>query len=174
MIEGEIEHVIAHYYDDEAKLFFENRSGASDDMPRIHQLYDAGMPSGNAVMVMNLLEASILFNRKEWRELASEMLKAMSGVIARFPSSLSYWAMDAMAEDEGFDEWAVIGPEYEDKIREVLKMYRPFRVVDGASTSDDERPLLKSKDVGRETLIYLCTDYACRAPVRDIQEIDDF
>lgn len=170
----EIEKTIRDFYDPAEKLFYENRSDKAGDMPRMHQLYDAGLPSGNSVMVLNLLEAAILFDRQDWSEMATSMIESMSGVIAQFPSSLSYWAMGWMALDKGFDEWAVMGPEYREKIISILKKFRPFRVVDGSVVENASRPLINGKEVAEETLIYLCANYACRRPVKEVEEIDDF
>jgi uncharacterized protein YyaL (SSP411 family) len=170
----EIERVIRDFYDADEKLFFENTTGSEGDMPRMHQLYDAGLPSGNAVMVLNLLEAAILFKRPDWKEVASDMLNSMSGVIVQFPSSLSYWAKGWMALEKGIDEWAVLGEDYSEKIISILRKFRPFRVIDGSTKKTDHRPLLKGKDVATETLIYLCANYACRKPVADLEEIGDF
>lgn len=171
-VDAEIEAVINAYYDPDKALFYENRvKGEAGDIPRVQQLYDTGLPSANAVMVLNLQEASILLNKPEWGDIAKRMLTSMTGVIGRFPASFPFWAMGMMAEQSGYDEWAVIGPDYKGKTMEVLRKYRPFRVVDGSDTINGERPLLMGKGVAAETLLYFCTGYSCRAPVHHVSEI---
>lgn len=169
----QIDGVIEHFYDQERKLFYENRSDTEENSPPVHQIYDSGMPSPNSVMVMNLLEASVLMDRPAWKEIAVAMLEEMAGVIFQFPASLSYWALGLMGSERGMDEWAVLGPEFQERILEIFKKYRPFRVIDGDDNQNEERPLLSGKEVGEETLLYYCTDYACRAPVKEIEELGD-
>lgn len=171
-IQAEIDAVIREYYDGGKALFYENRkSGETGDIPRVQQLYDTGLPSANAVMVLNLQEAAILFDKPEWAQIARDMLASMTGVISQFPASFPFWAMGLLAGEKGYDEWAVIGPEYRQKTMEVLQKFRPFRVVDGTDTINEQRPLLMGKGVATETLLYFCSGYSCQAPVRDIREI---
>lgn len=173
VIEREIEFVLANFYEKEQQLFYENSLAGMTGPARVSHTYDAGVPSGNAVMIMNLLEAAILFDRADWRGVAEEMLMAMSGVVAQFPSSFSYWGKGLMALDYGIDEFAVLGPEWKNRAIEIMRSGRPFKVVEPGTEPDRSIPLLKGKKVAEATLMYLCAHYECKAPVKNLSELSE-
>jgi uncharacterized protein len=173
VIEREITFVLDNFYEKEHQLFYENNLTGVTGPARVHHTYDAGVPSGNAVMIMNLLEAAILFDRDDWRGIAEEMLMAMSGVVTQFPSSFSYWGKGLMAVDYGIDEWAVLGSDWKNSAIEIMRSGRPFKVVEPGTEPDRSIPLLRGKKVAEATLLYLCTHYECKAPVKNLSELSE-
>lgn len=169
----EIDACIRDFYDGETGIFYENREGSAGDIGRVHQWYDAGQPSGNAVMMSNLMEAALLLGREDWEKMAAHMKEAMWSVIHKYPSSMAYWALGAYAMDRGPDSLAVVGADYEEYITEALSHYRPFLVIDGTGNKNSVRPLISDKEVAAKTIYYFCGASTCYAPVSEVSELRD-
>ena len=163
-------YVIEHFLDSSDKMFYFTSSEQKDVLLRKKDLYDSATPSGNSTMVHNLQRLGLLLDKKEYRSLASEMLITMKASIKKYPSSFSHWSSALMNEITGLPEIAIVGKEAFSKAININKEYLPQKVMMAANQNLDKYPLLAGKEPGPETLIYLCFDYACRQPVKTVEE----
>ena len=165
------EHVLEYFLDKSDNLFFFTSSEQQDVPLRRKDLYDSATPSGNATMVHNLQRLGILLGKKAYRTLASEMLFTMKSAIAKYPSSFSRWAAALMNEVHGMPEIGVVGKDAEQAAVAINHQFIPHKTMMAAAELNDEFPLLAGKEPDGETLIYLCQDYACRRPVKTVDEL---
>jgi uncharacterized protein YyaL (SSP411 family) len=161
------EYVIQHFSEAETGFFYYTHEGQKDILFRKKEVYDGATPSGNAVMAWNLSYLSVVFDRKDWGARAGGMLQGMLPVIGRYPSSFGVWADLALTVHYGLSEIVVVGDQYAPLLKEVLGRYIPNKVLQGAGEGIGGFPLLAGKGVEGVTLIYLCRNYACGAPVKD-------
>ena len=55
---------------------------------------------------------------------------------------------------------------------ELLQSFIPNKVLQCTDENEDSKfPLLANKDVTKKALIYLCKNYACKAPVNTVQHL---
>ncbi len=164
-----IEFVFAHFLDPTDKMFYFTSAKQKDVLMRRKDLFDSATPSGNSTMVRNLQRAGIQLGREDWVRYASAMLLAMRESLEKYPSSFSQWASCVMGEVFGVSEVAVVGNQALARGKEVNAEYLPQKVLMAAMVADDAYPLLREKQGGDHTLVYLCQNYACQQPVETIE-----
>lgn len=158
--------------EEETGYFFFTADNQADIVVRKKEIYDGAVPSGNAVMAVNLQQLGIIFNKPEWIERSSKMLLGLQDVLVRYPGSFGVWAGLLQNRINGFRELAIVGEGHETKRDEVLSWYRPNVIVQTSTKSNSSFPLLLNRDSpGGDTLFYLCKEYACLRPTAETQEI---
>lgn len=165
------EYVINHFLDQSDKMFYFTAAGQKDIPIRRKDLYDSATPSGNSTMVHNLQKLGILLGKENYRALASSMLLTMKPSIEKYPSSFSRWASAITNEVASIPEIAIIGNEYKKIASALNNEYMPAKTMMASHQGDERFPLLEGKTTDNETMIYYCEDYACRQPVKTINEL---
>ena len=165
------EYVVEHFLDRADKMFYFTSSEQKDVPLRRKDLYDSATPSGNSTMVRNLQRIGILMGNESYRTLATDMLLTMKGAIEKYPSSFSRWGTALINEVFGIPEIAVVG-EHADSIAQAINgHFIPQKTMMATTQANDNFPLLAGKDIETETMIYHCQDYACRQPVKTVEEL---
>jgi len=70
----------------------------------------------------------------------------------------------------GIHEIAILG-EDEKLHKELMHIFIPNRVLQVSATENQDFPLLRGKERGPKTLIFLCKDFVCQQPVDDIPSL---
>jgi uncharacterized protein len=161
--------VIEQFSDPASDFFFYTNVTQKDILLRKKELYDGATPSGNSLMACNLYHLSLFFDNAEWKQQAETMARSVYDVVVKYPTSFGVWLLLLFEIIYGTNEIAIVGTGYKDKLKEILSVYIPHKVIMGANEADDAFPLLKDKQ-GDELLIYLCKNYACRQPVKTVDE----
>ncbi|HHM20942.1 MAG TPA: thioredoxin domain-containing protein [Bacteroidetes bacterium] len=165
--------VFKNFLEKNAVLFNYSTVGKSDILFGQKDVKDDEMPSGNAAMARNLQDLGILLGRTDWRQHAATMLTSMKPRIAVDPLGHAAWANALLAETEGILEIAIIGPKAIEWGRELRQIFVPFRVLAAKahpSIPIDNMALLKDKPFEKQTLIYVCKDYACQQPLKKVED----
>jgi uncharacterized protein YyaL (SSP411 family) len=160
--------VLDGFADAQTPLFYFTHAAQTDVLLRKKEVYDGATPSGNAVMVQNLFQLSIVLDKPEWRARAGQALAAMGNMALTYPTSFGVWLQAILQEVQGTAEIAIVGENQQAYLKDVLHLYLPHRVVMASQGSTDAYPLLRGKQADAETRIYLCQNYACRQPVTSI------
>ena len=129
---GLADFVTAQFSDENARYFYYTAEGQGDVIIRKKEIYDGAVPSGNAVMAHNLWHLSVVFDRKEWADRALAMTAGLSQTVVRYPTSFGVWAAMILRLVQGTPELAVAGPAFSAKMRELGKLYVPYKVLLGA------------------------------------------
>ena len=130
------------------------------------------MPNPNAVMASNLQRLGLLLDKPEWQELSRRMLLAAGNLLLESPLPYARWATLLTAEVYGHLEIAIVGPQAGEKVREANSEFLGHHVLMSSEKPDDSHPLLAHRwPADGQTLIYVCKDYACRQPVKEVEEI---
>lgn len=168
-VQGMLIDVIEDFADSETGFFFYTGKHQKDVITRKVELYDSAVPSGNSVMAENLAYLAIIFDKPEWAERSRQMLASLADILNRYPGSFGLWANLFLRQAVGAIEIAVTGNGSIALGREILAQYLPGKVFQMAQQPAD-LPLLKDKIYGNDPLIYVCKNYACAAPVKDLQQ----
>jgi uncharacterized protein YyaL (SSP411 family) len=123
-------------------------------------------------MAHNLYRLSIIFDKEAWREKAEDMLSAFGEIAVKYPTSFGFWLSLLLEITYATNEIAIIGPDFRERLKEVLSVYLPHSIIMAAKT-DNGFPLLKGKESMDNTLLYLCKNYACQKPVESVKELKD-
>ncbi|MBI1956228.1 MAG: thioredoxin domain-containing protein, partial [Acidobacteria bacterium] len=174
-----LETAIQYYWDEQEGGFFFTASDHEKLILRSKLIADNAIPSGNSVMIANLLRLEQLLGRKDFHEKAGAILSLFSGNAAQSPFGHERFLCGLEAWHEGFQEIAVIGPPESPATQQLLAVvyepYVPNKVVAlldpawaEAARIATRVPLLAEKQTleGKPTA-YLCRNYACQQPTND-------
>jgi len=152
--------------------FFSTSADHEALLVRHREGHDGAVPAANAAAAHLLARLAAHEGRDDWRAAAESALGAWGALIAREPRAFaqSLIALDFLRERPL--ELAFIGGRDDAGLealqREVAGHFVPHRIIahHDPATGDSEQPLLAAKTLvdGRAAL-YVCRDFACRAPV---------
>lgn len=158
----------AHFSDDESGYFYFTNDLQDDVIVRKKELYDGAVPSGNSLMAWNLYYCGVVFDNAEWRERAEKMCFGLSDVVKKYPGSFGIWAMLMQSMSKGIPEIAVIGGNLDTILRDLLRTFIPFRILQSSPSETKDFPLLAGKKSSATPMIFLCKDYSCQTPVNEV------
>ena len=169
----ELADVLHDRFDDPSGGFFYTADDHETLIARTKDLQDGSVPSGNAMAATALLRLSKLTGRAKDAAKAEETLKTYRSLMADTPMgagqmlvALDFWLGPV-------DEIAVIGAEDSPAVHAVLKLlrsqFRPNRVIAFHDPATRPAPvgvkLLDGKEALGDVTVYVCRDFACRAPL---------
>ncbi len=163
-------HVIEHFYDTDAGLFYYTSHQQRDIIARKVEIYDGAVPSGNSIMMENLFYLSVIFGENNWHEMAMKMLSGMEKVLTKYPTSFAVWASGYMKQTAGINEVIVTGFNSEPVIKDLLALYLPNRIFQAGVAETPGFPLFQGKMFKENSSIYLCFNQVCYEPVNSVDK----
>ena len=163
--------VIQEFGDENGVYFYFTPEGQDDVIVRKREMYDGSTPSGNALMASNLWKLSLLVGESEWRTRAWNMVHAFAETVSRYPTSFACWASVLWDMTHGTAEIALLGSKAFTAGHELLRHYLGGSVYLFADEPRADFPLLAREKPTSELMAYLCRDFECTLPVRDIAEL---
>lgn len=154
--------------------FFFTPSDGEELLARKKELYDGAYPSGNSVMMMNLLLMSRLTGSQSYREKADMMARSFSADIVQSPVAYTHvmsalttaiWPSFGIVVSEGEN-----GGVADDMLELLRKAYLPDSVVlyrNGESAELASLAPFTGLYEARNgmTTVYVCSNSACASPV---------
>lgn len=166
--------VLDNFSESDTGFFFYTHKDQQDVIVRKKEVYDGAVPSGNAVMAINLYYLGILFDNQGWRERSVLMCSQLSQAVNRYPTSFGVWATMQLALTYSIPEIAVIGGNLQSVLVEILRIFIPFRILQSSPVNKKDNnsfPLLAHKPYTPNVQIYLCKNYTCQNPVTEATEL---
>ncbi|MDF2187206.1 thioredoxin domain-containing protein [Paraflavitalea sp. CAU 1676] len=162
-------HVLDNFSEEETGFFYFTPTGMADIIVRKKEVYDGAVPSGNAVMAMNLYCLGIIFDVPEWRERSVRICSLLQQTVSRYPGSFGVWATMVQALTFDIPEIAIIGGDFAMLRADVLRRFIPVHVLQSAPSepSNQDFPLLGHKPYSTDAAIFLCRGYTCQQPVNE-------
>ncbi|MCM4157038.1 thioredoxin domain-containing protein [Gramella sp. AN32] len=160
-------YTIKNFRDNTQTLFYYTNHNQSELIVRNVEIDDNVLPSSNSVMAHNLYVLGNLLENKEYLEMSKNMLERVYSEIITNPSYYANWVNLLGRKAFGTYEIAVVGEEAAVKNNLLQNKYLPTAIFLGGES--ENLPLLKSKLVEGETLIYICQNKTCKYPVSEIQ-----
>ena len=165
---------------DEAGGFYSTARDHEPLIVRHREGHDGATPSANAVAAHVLARLSFHLGRDDLREEAARAVRAYGKAISRQPRAFARTLAVVDLLLEGPVELAFVGApgaqDLEALRREAGRHYLPNRIVGHGhpGAAGDGLPLLAGKGLvdGRAAL-YVCRDFACRAPITDPARVAD-
>lgn len=153
------------FWDDGAGGLFTNGSDAEVLITRSKDLIDNAVPSANGNAALALVRLGALVGEGYYTQRGEDILGLLAGLIGQHPTAFSraLAAVDLVAA--GVTEIAVVG-DVPDLVRAVQARYLPTAVL--AWGEPYPSPLFEDRKDG---LAYVCRDYACQAPVADVDSL---
>ena len=162
------ETTIELFLDKDLELFA-YRSKTSDGLiATSYEVDDNVIPSSNAVMAENLIDLAAYFDRKDYRDIASNMLEKMREELKSFSPNVSRWMEVWGKMGHTALDIAITGDKARQKADELQKNYWPLARYCGGP--EEDLSLLKGKVSSGKDLIYVCKNNTCTAPTDKIDE----
>lgn len=180
----ELTGVAQREFEDQARGgFFMTGSRHEELIAREKPAYDGVVPSGNSVMVMNLLRLGSLTGEPGYEEAARRALGAFASQLSTAPAALSAMLLALDYLEDVRRELVIVAPRGRreaargllDKFGRVFLPNRTLVVVcegEELERAAEMVPLLKGKKAeGDQAVAYLCENRSCRLPTSDPQEL---
>ena len=139
---------------------------------------DGATPSGNAVAAMALARLSFHQDREDFRDAATQAIRAYGQQISRVPRGFAKTIMTADFLLNGPLELAFIGsptdPGHDRLLDEVARHFVPHRIIAHGNPDaiESRHPLLKGKPLVKgQAALYVCRNYTCHAPLTDPKDV---
>ena len=158
-----------NFYDETSGLFFYTASNAEVLIARKFELQDNVIPASNSAMAKNLFALSRYYAMPEYETIAKKMLIHLINDVEQHTPWYSNWAQLLLQINYSFYEIYICGTMAREYKNEITKSYLPNIILAGAE-KPSELPLLQNRIKIDETLIYVCTNNACLAPVKTVEE----
>ena len=167
--------LLKHFYDRPVGVFFMTPDYGDKLLIRPQDIYGGATPSGNAVMLLNLLKLSRLTGKPEYEKMADQIVKHYGKMLTQAPAEFSD-VMSALMFAEGPTyEIVISGNPQTEETKKIIKLinqlYLPEKVVVFRPDKDNAAiikiaPYTESqKMLAGKTTVYICRDTACEAPV---------
>lgn len=171
--------MVREFWDEESSGFFYTGNAHEKLISRAKPVFDASVPSGNAMAAQLLLRLYHLTGEEKYRGYAEKVLGAYYEAMENQPFGVAHLlcALDFyLAEPK---EVAIIGDREDmrtaDLLAKIHALYQPNMTVQLAHPNqplENLSPLLQGKSqVAGQPTVYVCHKFTCSAPVTSWEEL---
>jgi uncharacterized protein YyaL (SSP411 family) len=156
-------------------LFWDNTQGGFYQtlevagMPKLKQLYDGAMPSGNSAAFWVLLWLSRLTDKPEYDEMANQMTKIFSEEVSESPHAFTFFLSAMYMMTSQSSSVVIAGNPKENRTTQMLealkKRYLPNTTIQ-LKTPDDTHKQLDGKATA-----YVCHGQTCLPPTNSVESM---
>tara|TARA_B100000674_G_scaffold205160_1_gene167601 strand:- start:2609 stop:4693 length:2085 start_codon:yes stop_codon:yes gene_type:complete len=176
------ERMIFYFWDHKNGLFFSSRDD-DDLIVRQKNLLDGASPSGNSIALYALAKLSYYFNDEDLKNKATELSSRLGEMAKKFPINLGMFLSNQfLLYDDTTQIIITSNWEHLDHSNEVVNYLinysRPNKTLFHINSDSQRRIFLeisKSHDFlpefSKDLNVYICSDYQCNLPVKDLSEI---
>lgn len=161
-------YAITHFYDEKSGMFFFSSDEEDQLVARKMEITDNVIPASNSAMANALYDLGILLDKKEYKEIAKQLLANVYQDIPSYGSAYSNWSILALNLINPYYEVAITGADWKNKQKELNKHYIPNKLLMGAEKSSN-LGILTGKFMD-ETTIFVCIEGACKMPTNSITQ----
>ncbi|MGZ7070733.1 MAG: thioredoxin domain-containing protein, partial [Methanobacterium sp.] len=173
------ETLLDHFWDVENGGFYFTADDVEKVLVRKKEIYDSAIPSGNSIMMLNLLRLSQLTENEKFKENALDLEKAFSQTIQKIPTGFAGF-LCALDFRIGPSYEIVIAGKKEDceteaLIEAVKQNYIPNKTIILLLDGDNTSPLIKiipslefKKIENKKATAYVCSGGSCKTPTNNL------
>ena len=148
---------VTDFWDKEKGGFFFSGSKNEELIFQRKETHDGALPSGNSVMVHNLVRLLHITEDREWEDIARRQLKFLSGSASQIPMAHSFYLL-ALSCWLSPKHVTLVLANGEDK-KDILK-----KIPLDAIVTVLHQPTEKYRLLNNRTTYYLCENHACLPP----------
>ncbi|CAN5271065.1 thioredoxin domain-containing protein [soil metagenome] len=165
---GFLEYTQTHFLDKSSGMFFYTDADHSDLIARKMEVSDNVIPSSNSEMARNLLLLGNYFENELYITQSEQIIKNVFADIQNNPAYYSNYAQVMSLQLYPPFEIAIVGTVWKEKLGRMQKEYLPQATFMGGE-QEGNLSLLQSKLVDGKTMIYVCQNKTCLAPVENAE-----
>jgi uncharacterized protein YyaL (SSP411 family) len=169
------------YWDEETGGFYFSSKDSGELIANQKEIYDGAIPSGNSIMILNLLRMSKMTANADYEEKAMMINRAFSSLISKSPTAFS---QALTGYDFAFGptfEIVISAIEYDHYanivVKEIRKHYVPSKIVllkTATNNLQNIAPYISGQNpIDGKTVVYLCRNFSCDFPITDYKKIGE-
>ena len=164
--------MVTKFGDDKNGGFYQTQKNGGASMPRMKQVYDGAVPSGNSMALHNLLRLSRLTIDQTYEELAVNLTKAFSNEVQGAPEAYT-WLLAGVDFAVGPSQSVLLVGDIKEKdtqemIAALKKQYLPNVVV---SVREPQKAGLGYEKIEGKATAYMCRDQMCLPPTNSREKM---
>jgi uncharacterized protein len=174
-------YVIEHFSDVKNGGFYFTPDYAEKLIVRKKEIYDGAIPSGNSLMLKNLLRLWKITSDNKFKQYADNLIKCFNGSITRMPSGYTEFLNGFEFAINNSIEIVLVAEKQED-IKTYLNILRRNFIPNKAvmlKTNDNQKELTDIASFTKEMKIqrsqprvYICKNFSCNIPLTDVKEFE--
>ena len=177
------EEAIRWFWDDRSGGFFFTSSGLPDELPmKRKEFYDGALPSGNSVMLSNLLRLGRALGRPDFEALAGRLVDLFAGRVSQNPVAYTQFLCGLDLALGPSRELVIAGrtgaPDTLAMLDSLRRLYLPETVILFRPSGEGKPEVVKlapfaaeMKTVRGKAAAYVCTNQRCARPITDMEEL---
>ncbi len=166
---GLTDYAIAHFYDEESKMFFYTSDQDPALIARKMEVADNVIPASNSSMALALLQVGTYFYETDYTNKAKIMVNnVLDDALASAPWYSNWLTCLYYLTQEPY-EVAIVGPDWEEELKKFNASYLP-RVWPLGGAQEGKLELLENKLQEGQTTIYVCQNRVCKFPVTRFED----
>ncbi|MES2762312.1 MAG: thioredoxin domain-containing protein [Bacteroidota bacterium] len=163
------QYATTYFYDESQQTFFFTDSSQEKLIVRKAEWSDNVIPASGSQMAINLYKLSVYFDDANYRQISENLLRSVIKEIEAYGPGYSNWALLLLQLLKPQTEVVIVGKTVNEKISSLYKQSPP-NVIFALSEKASDLPLLKSRYVEGQTLIYVCKNNSCLLPTETVEE----
>jgi uncharacterized protein YyaL (SSP411 family) len=160
------------FWDDKNGGYYFTAAKPDAGMPRMKQIYDGAVPSGNSMALLNLLRLSILINEPVFEDMARKLVKAFALEVQSAPEAYS-WLLAGVSFMWGPSHSVVLvgdpkGKDTAEMLDALRKQYLPNIVV---QLREPAKAGAGYEQLEGKATAYVCLNQTCMPPTNQTQKM---
>lgn len=170
---------VTHFFDTRYGAFYFTADFAEELIIRQKEIYDGAIPSGNSVMLMNLLRLFALTGNSKYEKTAQSVIDFFAHTVQQYPAGYTMFLSASFAHLFGMTETVIADSDSdtlkEDTLQLIRDSYQPTEVHIIKSVDEDISDITpftaEMKPGQNSSLVYICKDFNCKLPTNSTAEI---
>ncbi|MEW5942161.1 MAG: hypothetical protein AB1750_21045, partial [Chloroflexota bacterium] len=170
--------MIQRFSDSASGGFFDTPNDGESLLVRPKDIQDNATPSGNALAAEALLKLAAFTERGDFRDLAEQSLRLVTGFAAQYPTGFARWLSAGLFANARVKQVAIVGAMGAESTWELIGAaqagFRPDIVIAASEAPPGEgAPALLSgrEPAGGRSAAYVCEGFVCRLPVTNAADL---
>lgn len=166
-----MEFATQHFLCEDQTFYYFSSDNQTDIPVRKVELYDGATPSANAIMMEQLNILGNLMESGKWLEQSEAIMFAQLQTTVRYPGSFARWAVQMQRYQKGLKQLVICGKDAAIHLKQWQEGMYPEIYTLAIEQEAVEIKSTAGKLSLNETLLYLCENFACQMPERQIGEL---
>ena len=176
-----LDYTITNFWDEKNFGFYFSKKTDEENFPQSKEYYDGAIPSGNSVMMSNLIRIARLTSNERYENLAYKLSEAFASLANSNPSAYSEFltGLDFLLNKS--NEIIIVSKNMDNSLDpyfQVLReVYLPNKVVLLVTERNNKElykfaPFLKNYSaINSKPTVYVCENYTCSLPVNNVEQM---
>ncbi len=170
-------YLVEHFWDEKNSSFYFTADNHESLIIRPKNNYDLSMPSGNSVAANSLLKLYHLTQNKKFLEISRKTMEAFAIMAAENPFGFGYLLNTIYLYLQNPIEITLLNKQNKILVDEMMKKFLPESIIVMIENPNQLKQLVTysfftGKTFENETTVYVCKNFSCSLPLRNISEIE--